>query len=121
MADDIYIECSDIKQIINISNLDIFNYNMSNNKIKIYLPKENNNLLYQDIIIDTDSTFIIIQIYKFKSPINNITHGAFIIYQNDNYSLNNNNTIFYTKNNNNLLINKITDTTMINHILNNII
>lgn len=121
MADDIFIEYLDISQYININNLNIYNKCNLNNNIKIYSPKENDDMIYQDIIIETKLSFIIIQIYKFKLPINNITHGAFIIYQNDILYQNNSNTIFYTKNNKNLLLNNIIDNHKINHLLNDII
>ena len=123
MANDIFIEYLNMNELINISNLDInINNNyLSNSKIKRYSLKENNNIIYQDIIIESNKTFVIIQIYKFKLPLDNITHGAFIIYQNDNMTQNNSNTVFYTKNSHILKLKNITDTNIINHLLNDII
>ena len=121
MANDIFIEYLNMNEIISINNLDINinNYSMSDN-IKIYSPKENDNIIYQDIIIESTKSFIIIQIYKFKSPLNNITHGAFIIYQNENINHNNSNMVFYT-NNNLYKLKNITDTKIINHLYNDIL
>lgn len=115
MLNDIYIEYDKIKQLINIKELNIDNFTCKLNfdKIKILSVKNNKNIIYQDIIIQTNKEIIIIQIYKFKIPIEHITHGAVIIYQNDLNNSNQNNTIYYTKNNNKLLLKSIDDTQII--------
>jgi hypothetical protein len=116
MVSDIFIEYESIKELIHIKDLNInsFFYVLNNNEIKILSPKNNKNILFQDIIIETHKgELIIIQIYKFKIPIENITHGAVIIYQDDFDNSNQNNTIYYTKNNDNLLLNSINDNSKI--------
>jgi len=115
MLNDIYIEYDKIKQLINIKELNIDNFTckLDLDEIKILSVKNNKNITYQDIIIQTNKEIIIIQIYKFKIPIENITHGAVIIFQNDLNNSNQNNTIYYTKNNNKLLLKSIDDTKII--------
>lgn len=114
MVSDIYIEYETIKQLIHIKELNINNSSskLDSDEIKILSVKNNKNITYQDIIIQTNKEIIIIQIYKFKIPIENITHGAVIIYQNDMDNSNQNNTIYYTKNNN-LSLNSIYNTRII--------
>lgn len=115
MASNLYIEYLDSNELLDIKNLDINNQYISNNNlIKILSIKSNNNMIYQDILIETNNTLIIVQIYKFKIPIHNITHGAFIIYQNDFDNLNNNNTIYSIKLNNKLALKLINDIDYIN-------
>lgn len=98
MADELYIECNNYKKNINICNLFIFDNNTNTDNIKIYSTKENDNLIYRDIIIELSiSSIIIAQVYKFKVPINNITHGAFIIYPDNLQDVNINNMISYSK------------------------
>ena len=110
MISDIYIEYDLIKQLINIKDLNKDSYtSVLDKKIKILSVKNNNNITYQDIIIQTHKEIIIIQIYKFKIPFENITHGAVIIYQNDSDNFNQYNTTYYTKNNNLLFLDNITN------------
>lgn len=98
LVNNIYIEYQNNKKLININNLDINNYNIDlDDNFKIYSVKTTKNMYYQDIIIQTNNSFIVIQIYKFKHVIKNITHGAFIIYQNDSDNMKSNNTIYYTR------------------------
>lgn len=101
MVNDIYIEYASFGDFINIDDLNINSQKKSLlDNVKILSVKKNKNITYQDILIQTNTNLIIIQIYKFSKPVQNITHGAFIIYQNDlNYS-NQNNTIYYTKKSN---------------------
>ena len=126
MVSDIYIEYLDIKKFINIKNLnsdqnlnsnsnfDSYNNSFFSDTLKIYSVKTKDNIIYQDIIIQTNNTIIIIQVYKFKNPIKNITHGAFIIYQDEVNNMNSNNTIYYTRNNRiKNKIDKLDDTTNI--------
>lgn len=117
MVSDIYIEYESIRQLIHIKELSMNNNvcKLDSDEIKILSVKNNKNITYQDIIIQTNKGIIIIQIYKFRFPIKNITYGAVIIYQNDIDNSNQNNTIYYTKNNYNLLQGAINDT----HIINN--
>jgi len=115
MVSNLYIEYLDNNEILDIKNLDINNeYVSNNNVIKMLSIKSNNNMIYQDIIIETSSTLIIVQIYKFKTPVHNITHGAFIIYQNNIDNLNHNNTIYSIKLNNKLALKIINDIDYIN-------
>ena len=115
MVSDIYIEYESIKQLIHIKELNIDNFSskLDIDELKILSVKNNKNITYQDIIIQTNKEIIIIQIYKFKIPFESITHGAVIIYQNDFNNSNQNNTIYYTKNNNNLLLNSNNNTLII--------
>jgi hypothetical protein len=115
MVSDIYIEYESIKQLIHIKDLNINNSTskLDKDEIKILSAKNNKNITFQDIIIQTNKEIIIIQIYKFKVPFENITHGAVIIYQNDSNNSNQNNTIYYTKNNNKLILENIDDTSII--------
>ena len=95
MSNNLTIEYNDNKYSIQC--LDLNANNINNDNIKILSPKQTHNLYYQDIIIETGSELVIIQIYNFKNHIDNITHGAFIIYQNDNDTYKQNNSIFYTR------------------------
>ena len=118
MASDIYIEYADIKQFISVKDLNIYNHNVKFDKetLKIYSVKTYKNIIFQDIIIQTSKTIILIQIYKLYTPISNISHGAFIIYQNDIENMNRNNTVHYSRKNSNLLLNSITDNDNIKEI-----
>lgn len=120
MVNDIYIEYLNIKKFINIKDLDICNSHIVlDDSLKIYSVKTTKDMFYQDIIIQTNNTFLIIQIYKFKHTIKNITHGAFIIYQEDSDNMNSNNTIYYTRNKN--IIENIEDNSILcSNILTNI-
>jgi hypothetical protein len=129
MVGEIYIECItvewfSIKHLFDAKNLNINNLHHNiltetpenkseTDNIKILSVKSNSVLIFQDIIIQTSSGLILIQIYKFKVPVDNITHGAFIIFQNDFDNSNQNNTILYTKNNKNLLLKSIDDNSKI--------
>ena len=95
MSNDLTIEYKDNNYIIQC--LDFNMNNINNNNIKILSPKQTQHLYYQDIIIDTESDLIIIQVYKLKNQTDNITHGAFIIYQDDSENYKQNNSIFYTR------------------------
>ena len=135
MMSDMYIDYMTHKYLVNIKDLGINNiHKINNDHIKFLSVKKKTcvehmpastkamleNIIYQDILIHIDNNIIIVQIYKCNEPINDITHGAFIIYQ-DNINMNNqNNTIFYTKYNSNLLINDIKDTSNINNNINKI-
>ena len=123
MTNDIFIEYLNKNIQININELNITNdNNLSNQSINVYSVKENNNMIYQDILIEMNNTFIIVQIYKLKSDIcNNITHGTFIIYQKNDPKQNNSNILFYTKNNSDLILSKIDDTYMIYQLHNSLI
>ncbi len=117
MASSIYIEHENNELKLNVSDLNAnTNMKFDDSSIKVYSVKSYKNTIYQDITIQTNNTLIIVQIYKFKLQIENITHGAFIIYQNDTQGSNQNNMIFYTKNNPNLIISHLTDTTDITDI-----
>ena len=109
MASNIYIEYSNIKENINV--LDICDVKSNNclidNPIQFHSVKSNKNIIFQDIIIQTIDTIIIVQIYKFKKPIKNISYGAFIIYQNDFNNMNCNVICYYKQNN--IKINNISD------------
>jgi len=111
MLNDIYIEYLSTKQIINIKDLNILNqvFRLDSDNVKFLSIKYDKNIIFQDIIIHTSKNIIIIQLYKFKIPVEDITHGAVIIFQNNNYENNLNNTIYYTKENNQLLIDNITN------------
>ena len=95
MSNELTIEYKDNNYIIQC--LDFNMNNINNNNIKILSPKQTQHLYYQDIIIDTESDLIIIQVYKLKNQTDNITHGAFIIYQDDSENYKQNNSIFYTR------------------------
>jgi len=112
MLNDIYIEYLTIKQLIDIKNLNLLNQVNINNSdnIKFLSIKYGKNIIFQDIIIQTNKNIIIIQLYKLINPINDITHGAVIIFQNDLINNNQNNTIYYTKSNNMLNIDNIDNT-----------
>jgi hypothetical protein len=119
MMSDMYIDYMTQKHLINIKDLDIKNaYKSDNDKIKFLSVKNNKKMIYQDIIIHIDNNIIIVQIYKCNEPINDITHGAFIIYQNNLNMNNQNNSIFYTKYNSNLLIDDIKNISTIYNNLN---
>lgn len=121
MISDMYIDYMTHKHLINIKDLGINNiYKIDNDKIKFLSVKKNKKIIYQDILIHIDNNIIIVQIYKCNKPINDITHGAFIIYQNNTNINNQNNTIFYTKYNSNLLISDIKDIAIINNNINKI-
>lgn len=121
MVSDIYIEYSNIKKFINIKDLDICNsHTLLEDSLKIYSTKTTKDMFYQDIIIETNNTFFIIQIYKFKHTIKNITYGAFIIYQDDIDNMNSNNTIYYTRNNKNIIKNIEDNSILCSNILTNI-
>jgi len=111
MASNIYIEYSDIKENINVLNIcDTKSNNyLIDNPIQFHSVKTQKNIIFQDIIIQTVETIIIVQIYKFKKPIENILYGAFIIYQNDFNNMNCNNVICYSKHNDIKLNNIIND------------
>jgi hypothetical protein len=112
MLNNIYIEYLTTRQMVNIKDLNSINQilKLDSNDVKFLSVKRNKNIIYQDIIIQTNKTIIIIQLYNFKIPVEGITHGAFIIYQNDYNNNNQNNTIYYTKNNSKLIIDNILDT-----------
>jgi hypothetical protein len=132
MMSDMYIDYMTDKYLINIKDLSMNNntYKTDNDKIKFLSVKKNTcighmpssiksmlgKIIYQDILIHVDNNIIIVQIYKCSEPINDITHGAFIIYQNSINMNNQNNSIFYTKNNSNLIINDIKDISSLNNI-----
>jgi len=120
MVNNILINYENNKKMLNINNLNI-NESESDNKIKILSVKIDKNIMYQDILIHTNKNLIILQLYKFIKPIENITHGAFIIYNNDYNDLNQNNTIFYTKNNTDILVkSSIDDIDLIDSRINNV-
>jgi hypothetical protein len=112
MLNDIYIEYLSTKQQIDIKNLNTFNqiFKLDSENVKFLSVKYNKTIMYQDIIIQTNKTFIIVQLYKFINPIDDITHGAVIIFQNDYNDNNQNNSIYYTKENSKLIIDSITNT-----------
>jgi hypothetical protein len=124
MVSNIYIEYSSFEHLINIKDLNnkdnidlnIYNQKLYSDTIKILSVKKNKNITYQDILIQTNKNLIIIQIYKFSKPIQNITHGAFIIYQNDIDHSNQNNTIYYTKNSKLNQLTKINDINIIKNL-----
>lgn len=114
MLNDIYIEYLSTKQLIDIKNLSAFNQinqiNKTNsNEVKFLSVKYSKNIIFQDIIIQTNKSIIIVQLYKLIVPIDDITHGAVIIFQNEFIDSNQNNTIYYTKANSRLIIDSITD------------
>ncbi len=107
MVNNLLIKYGSKNIILNMSDLNIDNsIYTEDNEIKILSAKVNKNIIYQDILIQTNNNLIILQLYKFIKPVENITHGAFIIYQNDYNDSSQNNTIFYTKNKTNKLIKK---------------
>ena len=119
MLSDMYLEYSDLKQFISIKSLNHINnskyYNENNEYIKFLSVKSKKNLIYQDIIIETQKGIIIVQLYKFKLPIDGVSHGAVIIYQNDISGYNQSNTIYYTKDNIDLKLNSINSDKKINN------
>lgn len=118
MVSIIYIEFLNIKKTINITDLHLYNNNVIfDDTLKIYSIKTTENMYYQDIIIDNNNEIIIIQIYKFKYMIDNISYGTFIIYQNNLQNLNSNNTIYYTRNKYNIINNIEDDKILINNNL----
>ena len=118
MLSDMYLEYSDIKQYISIKSLnhiyDSKYYNEDNDYIKFLSVKSKKNLIYRDIIIETQKGIILVQLYKFKLPIDGVSHGAVIIYQNDISGYNQSNTIFYTKDNLDLKLSNIESDRRIN-------
>ena len=118
MLSDMYLEYSDLKQYISIKSLNHIGnskyYNENNEYIKFLSVKTKKNLIYQDIIIETQKGIIIVQLYKFKLPIDGVSHGAVIIYQNDISGYNQSNTIFYTKDNISLRLDSINSDKKIN-------
>ena len=111
MLNDIYIEYLTTKQLIDVKNLSAFNQiqESDSDSVKILSVKYNKNIIYQDIIIQTNKSIIIVQLYKLVVPFGDITHGAVIIFQDDSINNNQNNTIYYTKANSRLIIDTITD------------
>lgn len=109
MLNDIYIEYLDTKKLINIKNLNVINqvFELESDNVKFLSAKYIKNIIYQDIIIQTNKSIIIIQLYKFIVPIEDITHGAVIIFQNEYNDNNQNNSIYYTKGNNRLIVDSI--------------
>lgn len=106
MLNEFYIKYLNNNYKINIDNLDLNNYYLDNEHLKILSVKTINNIIFQDILIQTTNNIIIIQIYKFIKSYSNISHGGFIIYNNNNGYSTTNNTIYYIKYlNNNLLYN----------------
>lgn len=112
MLNDIYIEYSSTKQLIDIKNLSAFSQinKINSDDVKFLSIKYNKNIIFQDIIIQTNKSIIIVQLYKLTVAIDDITHGAVIIFQNEFFDSNQNNTIYYTKANSRLIIDSITDT-----------
>jgi hypothetical protein len=111
MIHHIYIEYMSNNYVIDIDDISLSNkfFSYDNDEIKIFSVKNNNNITYQDIVIQTKTTIIIIQLYKFRQPLESITHGAFIIYQENEDDKFQNNTIYYTKDNMNLLLDDLKD------------
>ena len=109
MLNEIHIDYLDQIYNIKINNLSTNNnfclYN--NDIIKILSIKNVNNIISQDIIIQTNHNMIIIHIYKFIKPFIksfiNLTHGSYIIFRNNIISSSKNNTIYYTKYYNNII------------------
>lgn len=103
MLSEIYIEYQSTKLLLDVNNFDVNNMNISNmsidnSLISLLSVKTHKNIKFQDILIQTSNDIILVQLYKFDYPIDKITHGAFIIYQNDESGYSQNNTIFFTKN-----------------------
>jgi hypothetical protein len=112
MLNNIYIEYLDVKEVIDIKNLSAFTQtqNFSSDDVKFLSVKYTKNIIYQDIIIQTNKNIIIIQLYKLMIPIDDITHGAVIIFQSESNNSNQSNTIYYTKANPSLIIDSLTNT-----------
>jgi hypothetical protein len=111
MVNYIYLEYLNNKQLINVEEWDIFDNNhLSNDNIQFLSVKNNDNIMFRDILIHTSNCLIIIELYKLKKPIDDITHGVLIIYQHDYNIYNPTDTIYYTKNNNKLILDSIYNT-----------
>ena len=112
MLNNIYIQYLDVTEIIDIKNLSAFAQPQCflSDDVKFLSIKYTKNIIYQDIIIQTNKNIIIIQLYKLIIPIDNITHGAIIIFQSEGNNNNQSNTIYYTKINSSLLIDSLSNT-----------
>jgi hypothetical protein len=95
--------------------------NIKNDNIYILPLRNNNNMSYQDIIINTSNGIISITIYKLHKSINNINYGIVLLYKSYNNLDNQPSTIFFTKKSNNYLIKNLIDESFIKNINNKIL
>jgi len=108
MIDKLYIKYKKNELVIDIKNFIYWNY-IKNDNIYILPSRSNDDMIYRDIIINTTSGIISINMYKLNKKINDIKYGIVLLYKSYNNLDNQPSTIFFTKKSNKYILKNLYD------------